>query len=47
VVAAVPSGEITPADASDLAKPVPAYVKAFETAKLQEGVERLERSVDE
>lgn len=43
VLAAVASGEITPADAGEIGKLVEAYVKAFETAELAERLERLER----
>ncbi len=43
ILAAVASGEITPADAGEIGKLVEAYVKAFETAELAERLERLER----
>ena len=43
VLAAVASGELTPADAGEISKLIEAYVKAFETAELAERLERLER----
>lgn len=43
VLAAVASGEITPADAAEIGKLIDSYVKAFETAELAERLERLER----
>jgi Family of unknown function (DUF5681) len=43
VLAAVATGEITPADAGEISKLIEAYVKAFETAELAERLERLER----
>lgn len=43
ILAAVASGEITPADAGEISKLVNSYVKAFETAELAERLERLER----
>jgi hypothetical protein len=43
ILAAVASGEITPADAGEISKLVDSYVKAFETAELAERLERLER----
>ncbi|WBL78804.1 DUF5681 domain-containing protein [Bradyrhizobium xenonodulans] len=43
VLAAVASGEITPADAAEIGKLIDSYVKAFETAELTERLERLER----
>ena len=43
VLAAVSSGEITPADAGEITKLLDAYVKAFETAELAERIEHLER----
>ncbi len=43
VLAAVASGELTPADAAEIGKLIDSYVKAFETAELAERLERLER----
>jgi hypothetical protein len=43
VLAAVATGEITPADAGEISRLIEAYVKAFETAELAERLERLER----
>jgi hypothetical protein len=43
VLAAVASGELTPADAGEISKLIEAYVRAFETAELAERLERLER----
>ena len=43
MLAAVSSGEITPADAGEITKLLDAYVKAFETTELAERLERLER----
>jgi hypothetical protein len=43
LLAAVASGELTPADAGEISKLIEAYVKAFETAELAERLERLER----
>lgn len=43
ILAAVASGEITPADAGEIGKLVESYVRAFETAELAERLERLER----
>ncbi|MBA2397894.1 MAG: hypothetical protein H0V72_04210 [Bradyrhizobium sp.] len=43
ILAAVASGELTPADAAEIGKLIDSYVKAFETAELAERLERLER----
>ena len=43
VLAAVATGEITPADAAEIGKLIDSYVKAYETAELAELAERLER----
>jgi hypothetical protein len=43
VLAAVATGEITPADAAEIGKLIDNYVKAYETAELAERLERLER----
>jgi Family of unknown function (DUF5681) len=43
VLAAVASGEITPADAGGISRLIESYVKAFETAELAERLGRLER----
>ena len=42
VLAAVASGEITPADAGEVSKLIEVYVKVYETAELVERIERLE-----
>ncbi|MVT52525.1 hypothetical protein GPL17_18760 [Bradyrhizobium yuanmingense] len=43
VLAAVASGDLTPADAGEISKLIDTWVKAFETAELAERLERLER----
>jgi hypothetical protein len=43
VLAAVASGELTPADAGEISKLIEPYVKAFETAELAQRLEGLER----
>jgi hypothetical protein len=43
VLAAVATGELTPADAGEISKLIEAYVKAYETAELAQRLERLER----
>jgi hypothetical protein len=43
VLIAVATGELTPADASEICKLIDTWVKAFETAELAERLERLER----
>jgi len=43
VLAAVATGELTPADAGEISKLIDTWVKAFETAELAERLERLER----
>ena len=43
VLAAVAVGEITPADAGEISKLIEVYVRASETAKLSERLDRLER----
>ena len=43
VLTAVATGELTPADASEICKLIDTWVKAFETAELAERLERLER----
>ena len=43
VLAAVSTGQITPAEASDVGKLVESYVKAVEAADLSARIERLER----
>jgi hypothetical protein len=43
VLAAVATGEITPADAGEISKLIESYVRAFETAELAERLERVER----
>ena len=43
VLTAVATGELTPADASEIFKLIDTWVKAFETAELAERLERLER----
>ena len=47
VLAAVASGELTPADAGEISKLIESYVKAFETAELAERLERLERMTNQ
>jgi hypothetical protein len=44
VLTAVATGELTPADASEICKLIDTWVKAFETAELAERLERLERT---
>ncbi|MGY4461535.1 hypothetical protein [Bradyrhizobium sp. LB13.1] len=43
VLAAVATGELTPADAGEIAKLIDTWVKSFETAELAARLERLER----
>lgn len=43
VLAAVATGELTPADAGEISKLIDTWVRAFETAELAERLERLER----
>ncbi len=43
VLAAVASGELTPADAGEISKLIEAYVKAFETAELAERLDRCRK----
>lgn len=43
ILAAVATGELTPADAGEISKLIDTWVKAFETAELAERLERLER----
>lgn len=43
ILAAVSTGELTPADAGEISRLVDTYVKAFETAELADRLERLER----
>ena len=43
VLAAVASGEITPADAGEVSKLIEVFVKVYETAELVERIEQLER----
>lgn len=43
ILAAVSTGELTPADAGEISKLVETYVKAFETAELADRLDRLER----
>jgi hypothetical protein len=42
VLTAVSTGDLTPAQASDVTRLLDAYVKAFEAAELDERVKRLE-----
>ena len=42
VLAAVASGELTPADAGEISKLIEAYVKAFEVSELDERIRKLE-----
>ena len=42
VLAAVASGELTPADAGEIAKLIESYVKAFEVAELDARIKKLE-----
>jgi hypothetical protein len=44
VLTAVATGELTPADASEICKLIDIWVKAFETAELAERLERLKRT---
>ena len=46
VAKAVAAGEITPNDASEFAKVIDTYVKAFHTAELNERVARLDQLSD-
>jgi hypothetical protein len=46
IAAAVTSGDITPSEASEIAKLIDTYVKAFQTAELDERVARVERMSD-
>jgi hypothetical protein len=43
ILAAVAGGEITPAEASEIAKLVDSYVRAVEATELAARIERLER----
>jgi len=43
VLTAVATGELTPADASEICKLIDTWVRAFETSELAERLERLER----
>jgi hypothetical protein len=43
VLAAVATGELTPADAGEISKLIDTWVKAFETDELAERLERLDR----
>lgn len=43
VLAAVATGELTPADAGEISKLIDTWVKSFETADLADRLERLER----
>jgi len=43
VLTAVATGELTPAEASEICKLIDTWVRAFETAELAERLERLER----
>lgn len=47
VLAAVASGELTPAEASEVGKLVDVYVKAVETADLADRLDRLERMTNQ
>jgi hypothetical protein len=47
ILAAVATGEITPADAAEIGKLIDSYVKAYETAELAERLERLERMTNQ
>ena len=42
IAAAVTSGDITPSEASEIAKLIDSYVKAYQTAELDERVARVE-----
>jgi hypothetical protein len=46
MIRAVSVGDLTPVEASDVARLLDAYVKAFEAAELAERVERLEKMVE-
>jgi hypothetical protein len=46
MIRAVSVGDLTPVEASDVARLLDTYVKAFEAAELAERVERLEKMVD-
>jgi hypothetical protein len=43
IAAAVTSGDITPSEASEIAKLIDSYVTAYQTAKLDERVARVEQ----
>lgn len=47
VLAAVATGELTPADAGEISKLIETYVKAFEMAELAERLDRLERMTNQ
>jgi hypothetical protein len=46
IAAAVTSGDITPSEASEIAKLIDSYVKAYQTAELDERVARIEQVSD-
>jgi hypothetical protein len=46
IAAAVTSGDITPSEASEIAKLIDSYVKAYQTAELDERVARVEQLSD-
>ncbi len=46
VTKAVATGHITPSEASEIAKLIDAYVKAYQTAELDERVARMEQLSD-
>ncbi|OKO69707.1 DUF5681 domain-containing protein [Bradyrhizobium sp. AS23.2] len=47
VLAAVATGELTPADAGEISRLIDTWVKAFETAELTERLGRLERMTNQ